>query len=321
VRNRGAFGVTLLLTLVVAGCGSAAGDTGTEPTETIRGYGLSIELPAGWHGDIVAPPPWALTLRAANFPLSPVATDQGQQAQQSMGPDDILITLVHYGRAPEDWRPRRVHLPLAIERANFTSSEGFVHPAATDSFVLADGAFQLWAVFGRETPSDELLAEANRVLATVAVEPRLLALGGLSIELPVGWDGFAKQLGPDDENPALYAANVRWPDVGQDLAQDALQALFERLPADGVVVSAVSSSYVEPGARALRPPITLADGYFLADSYEGQPAQHVSTQLISGRVGERFLSVQIFFGRNDPTDAMRAEADAVLATLSVTGAG
>jgi hypothetical protein len=52
--------------------------------------------------------------------------------------------------------------------------------------------------------------------------------------------------------------------------------------------------------------------------YEGQPARRVSTQIISGRAGDRFLYVQVFFGRNDPDETMRAEADAVLASLRVS---
>ena len=111
-----------------------------------------------------------------------------------------------------------------------------------------------------------------------------------------------------------------WPDVGQNVEHPPVRELFARLPRDGVVISAVSSwQAAGRTARPLTPPIKLADGYFLADAYEGQPAPHVSTQLILGRVGDRFLNVQVFFGRNDPDEAMRAEADAVLATLAASG--
>lgn len=318
MRNRGVLNVTLLLSLLVAGCGAVDGDevANAEPTKVVRGYGLRIELPAGWWGDIARPqPPGALTLRAANFALPQMPTDVGHQAQETMRPDDILITLVHYGRAHDDWRMRRIGPPLAIERADLTSFEGFTRPVASDSFILDDQAFQLWVAFGIETPADELLADANRVLASIALEARPLGVRDLRVQLPVRWDGFSKRLGPDDENPAVYAANVLWPDDGQNLEQAASRALFERLPPDGVVISAVTGRNVEPGARAFQLPITLDDGYFLGD--EGQPAPRVSTQLIFGRVGRRYLNVQVFFGRNRPTEAMRDEANAVLATLSV----
>jgi hypothetical protein len=312
----------LLLSLFVVGCGAAVRDAGErsgEPTKTLRGHGLRIDLSAGWYGEVVRPePPGALTLRAANF-LLPPATDVGQQAQRTMGERDILITLAYYGRARDESGVRRATLPLRIERADFAPFEGFARPVATDAFVVDGGAFQLWVVFRTETPSDEVLAAANRVLATIALEPRRLALAELSIELPVGWDGFVKYADPDDQAPAVYAANVPWPDVGQNIEQAAARELFEKLPRDGVVISAVSSwRAAGRAARKLTPPIALAHGYFLADSYEGQPAPHVSTQLIFGRIGDRFLNVQVFFGRNDPDEAMRDEANAVLATLTVS---
>jgi hypothetical protein len=322
MRSHGARILFLLLfSALVAGCGAAergAGETSGQPTHTVRGHGLRIDLPIGWHGEVVHPePPGALTLRAANFPLPP-ATDVGQQAQRVMGEQDVLITLSYYGPARDGWSVRPATLPLEIERAHFASFEGFSQPVATDSYVLDGGAFQLWVVFNTGAPRDDLVAEANRVLATVTLESRLLDLDGLSLELPVGWDGFVKQLGHDDEAPSVYAANVPWPDVGQSVDNPAVRDLFQRLPRDGVVVSAVSSWQAAGRvARPLTPPIKLADGYFLADSYEGQPAPQVSTQLILGRVGDRFLNVQVFFGRNDPDEAMRREADDVLATLAV----
>lgn len=313
----------LVLSPLAAGCGAVERDaarTSAQPTSSVRGHGLRIDLPADWQGEVVRPePPGALTLRAANFPLPP-ATDVGQQAQLKMTARELLITVSYYGRARDDSHVAHASLPLLIERADFAPFEGFARPVATRSFVLDGGAFQVWVVFGDETPSDALLAEANRVLATVTLESRALALAGLSIELPIGWDGFVKQLGHDDEAPSVYAANVPWPDVGQNVEHAPVRELFERLPRDGVVISAVSSWQAAGRvARPLAAPIKLADGYFLADSYEGQPAPHVSTQLILGRIGDRFLNVQVFFGRNDPDESMRAEAGAVLATLAVSG--
>jgi hypothetical protein len=311
-----------LVGALAAGCGageerSASGDG---RTKSVSGHGLTIAVPEGWVAEVVRPdPPGALLLRAANFAL-PETLDIGQRAQEEMSEDEILITLAHYGRARDGWSHRPASLPLAIDRTDFTSFEGFRRPVATGSFVLEEDAFQVWVVFGSKMPSDALLAEANRVLATFAVKTRPLALGGLRVELPVGWDGFVKQLGHEDEAPSVYAANVPWPDVGQNVEQPAVRELFRRLPRDGVVISAVSSWQAAGRvAPRLTPPIKLADGYFLADSYEGQPGPQVSTQLILGRLGDRFLNVQVFFGRNDPDEAMRAEADAVLATLAVSG--
>ncbi|MBA3366919.1 MAG: hypothetical protein H0U03_14250 [Actinobacteria bacterium] len=159
---------------------------------------------------------------------------------------------------------------------------------------------------------------AERHAADAGPETRRLGLDGLSIELPVGWDGFVKRLGPrGDETTALHASNIPWPEPLRNLDAGSLRQI-QRLPRDGVLISAVAGTRgAESAARSLAPPIGLADGYFLDDSYEGQPAPHVSTQLIVGRVGDRFLNVQVFFGRNDPDEAMRAEANAVLRTLAL----
>ena len=194
MRSHRAFIVSLLLLGALgSGCGAAEGDTkgnGGDPTKTVRGYGLRIDLPAGWHGEVVRPQPsGGLTLRAATFPIPP-ATNVGQQAQREMTASDVLITLSSYGWANDNSRVGHATLPLAIERADFAPFEGFARPVATQSRVLDRGAVQLWVVFGDETPSDALLAEANRVLATFTLEPRRLALAGLTVA--VGCDRLRK---------------------------------------------------------------------------------------------------------------------------------
>ena len=136
--------LTLLLVSVLAsGCG--AGErrdaAGEGPTKRVSGHGLTIAVPDGWDAEVVRPdPPGALTLRAANFPLPPLS-DIGRQAQLEMSEEQILITLVHYGRVRDGWSTRRASLPLTIGRDSFASFEGFTRPVATDSFIVEDGAF------------------------------------------------------------------------------------------------------------------------------------------------------------------------------------
>jgi hypothetical protein len=307
----------LVAAAVIAGCGSVERDGAGEPATTIRSEALSLELPPGWYGHAEPPEvPQAPALRAATFPIPRVPADLGQQARRTMAADDILISVVDYGAmlAADDVA---VSLPVAVDKSHVISFEGFREPVVMRSFTLGGHRLQLWVVVGSGDPDTELYRDANRVLATLAVQPRKLALGGLSVELLEDWDGFAKDIGPPHEQvPAVYVANASWPDRGQDLSVAAIVEAFERLPPDGIVVavSASPGGHEEP-VRALRRPIKLADGYFLADMYEGQPAPHISTQIIGGRLGDRDLSIQVYFGRNDPTDAMRAEANRVLATI------
>lgn len=144
-----------------------------------------------------------------------------------------------------------------------------------------------------------------------------LERSGLGLVLPSAWDGFTAELGAYEPNPAIYAANVAWPPTSGNIENEATKHAFERLPADGIVITASAGRYGATVSQALPMPVQLADGYFLADAYEGQPARNVSTQLIAGRIGERYLVVQVYFGRNHPTEATRAEADGVLATLEL----
>jgi hypothetical protein len=309
----------LVVGIVMAGCGSAEPDAAADGTRTIRSESLSVELPPGWYGDAERPEPqWAPMLRAATFALTEEATDQGQQAQSTMADGDILITVVDYGPLPDSGE-LAASTPVAVDRSHAASSEGFREPVVNRSFTLGGHHLQLWVVFGSSKPTEEHYREANRVLATLAVRPRTLALGGLSVELLEGWHGFAKDIGPPHQQvPALYVANVPWPDRGQNLSDSATLEAFERLPPNGIVVAASAGpSGGEEFRRELRWPVRLSDGHFRADSYEGQPAPHLSTQTISGRLGGRALIVQVYFGRNDPTDDMRAEANRVLSTLQV----
>jgi hypothetical protein len=148
-------------------------------------------------------------------------------------------------------------------------------------------------------------------------EPRRLERDGLSVVLPPGWDGFTTELGAYEHVPGLEAANVPWIRTSGNVENEATRRAFEQLPAGAIVVAASASRHVADASQVLEPPIELEDGYFLADGYEGQPAPDVSTQLVAGRLGDRYLFVQVYFGRNHPTAAMRAEADAVLATLEL----
>jgi hypothetical protein len=313
----------LVIGIVMAGCGSAEPDTAPGSTRTIRSEALSLELPAGWYGDAEeAEVPQAPFLRAATFPLADEATDVSQQAQRTIGEDEILISVVDYGPMPSIDDPPPTPLPVAVDRSHVTSFEGFREPVVERTVTVGGHRLQLWVVFGSFDPGEERYGQANRVLATLAVRPRTLSLGGLGVELKEGWAGFTKNIGPPHEQvPALYVANVPWPDQDQNLAEAGALEPFERLPPNGIVIAASASSGGGEGfRRVLRRPIRLSDGRFLADSYEGQPAPHVSTQIIGGHLGGRSLSVLVYFGHNDPTDQMRAEANHVLATLEMTPA-
>jgi hypothetical protein len=192
----------LMVGIVMAGCGSAEQGAAGERTETIRSEALSLEVPPGWYGDAGRPEvPQAPLLRAATFPLAEEAKDSGQQAQRTMGERDILISVVDYGRPSPSWDEVPTSLPVAVHQSDVASFEGFREPVVTRTITLGGHRLQLWVVFGSSDPSEWQYGEANRVLATLAVRPRTLGLGGLTVELLEGWHGFAKDIGPPHDAP------------------------------------------------------------------------------------------------------------------------
>lgn len=155
--------------------------------------------------------------------------------------------------------------------------------------------------------------------APASGEPQSIGIDNISIELPAGWNGYAIRIGRDDEVAVLWAANTpfsersAWPEYPQQT--------LAALPQEGIAIEIVEQPRGIDLASwpLLAPPVRLADGYFLSESYEGQPAPHVSTQIIQARLADRALYIQVYFGRNSPDEEMRARADRVLATVTVAG--
>jgi hypothetical protein len=160
-------------------------------------------------------------------------------------------------------------------------------------------------------------AEAPRAIAE-ARATQSVGIDGVSIDLPAGWDTYTTRIGPDETVAVIWAASRRFAESSPrpEFPHETLTGL----PEDGIAVEIVAQPPQVDSASwpLLAPPISLADGYFLADAYEGQPAPHVSTQIIEARMAGRALYVQVYFGRNQPDDTMRAWANRVLASLAVS---
>jgi hypothetical protein len=145
----------------------------------------------------------------------------------------------------------------------------------------------------------------------------VLELDGVSIRVPPSWDGYALRIGPLEEVTVIWAAST--PFVEPSPAPEFPDKTLTALPADGVAVEVVAQPPQIDSASwtLLTPPLELADGYFLDDAYEGQPAPRVSTQIIQARMGGLALHVQVYFGRSQPDEAMRRQANDVLHSLGV----
>jgi hypothetical protein len=162
-------------------------------------------------------------------------------------------------------------------------------------------------------------AAADQEPARAGGETRSVGIDGVAVELPAGWDAYTTRIGPDDLVAVIWAASTPFsePSVRPEFPHRTLASL----PEDGIAVEIVAQPAQADSASwpLLSAPIRLVDGDFLADAYEGQPAPHVSTQLIRARLGTWALHVQVYFGRNQPDEDLRARADEVLATLTVAG--
>ena len=122
----------------------------------------------------------------------------------------------------------------------------------------------------------------------------------------------------DDAVPVAWASNV--PFEAADISEsDATgpTTTIRNLPPHGIVIVAVGprAGNVDFPQRGF--PLSMADGSFLANEYEGQPAPHVSFGYIDTRVGDDILNVSYYLGTNEPNAQMRAQVDMILATLNV----
>ena len=317
----------------VAGCG--AGTSDVRPAAATEGRnlernGISIAVPGGWDGRVLFREPTGTTgavFQVASFELPAQEglepPPRGPDRIKEMRDGDVLITMLTdeaEGR-PVDGAPRLADLTF-LPRGAPRIPHG--HALAEGSVCLATRCLAISVDFGAAAPDPALLEHVDGVLRSLAVDGRALELDGLRLELPPGWHGYATTVGTDASQPVLWAANVRFAEAPPQ--PDFPGATLRALPSAAVVVQAVaapadgprsSAPFTDGEVRQLDLPLTVADGTFFGRDYEGQPARHVSTVLIDGRVGRRSLFVQVYFGRNEPTGAMREAADAVLASVSL----
>jgi hypothetical protein len=328
--------VVLLVTVAAtaAACGASTGLQSRRAAEargnTISGYGISIDLPSGWSGRIFKRDTrTAVALRAANSPVYLGASVFPGAAGAEMPADGVLIELSD----PEIPLPNSsfptTTLPIDIRRSDFGRFKGVTTPGYALRHVALNGRSVMVGVgFGSADPSDALLAEANRVLTSLHVEPDRSAWGGedaygqvprVSFAAPGDWfTAETSLLVPGDRPiPVAWAGNV--PFVDDPGVSEFPDSTVRKLPPNGVVIETVGPRPYSGSADfpRLSLPLKLSDGYFHGDGYEGQPAPNVSVYFIDARIGDEVLNASIWFGRNEPTPAMLAEANSALATLSI----
>jgi hypothetical protein len=157
----------------------------------IAAGGVSIDLPAGWDGQIRAAegpaplgaraagapnPPSPSILHAASFPLPAERGDYGSGAVELMGGSDILVCLLEHEPAAADTVLfQREGLPrLHASRFSPQSMQrAIAGMAGTQHFFQVGGRpFCLYVVVGSWTTRGPLVREADTVVRSIQIEPR-----------------------------------------------------------------------------------------------------------------------------------------------------
>ena len=137
--------------------------------EKLSRSGLTLAVPAGWHGESFVNERGMTVFRVGSFayPERP-DDDVGQIARDTMSKDDVLINIVDMtGVDPQNDVYRPISGPLTVDASQATGQEGYPVPAVIDS-VLVDGhTLYLSVAFGSDPLSPTQVAAANGVLATV----------------------------------------------------------------------------------------------------------------------------------------------------------
>jgi len=143
----------------------------------ISGYGITLNLPQAWEGRIYQRPEGYPIAHAGSFALPSDDADFGSGAVIAMGPTDAFAALLEYDpvlAATGIFAPPGLPLPLRARDTNPKTLQRLVRgrTAVQRFFTQSGRAFCLYVVFSSNTWLHRTIAEANRILATVTIEPR-----------------------------------------------------------------------------------------------------------------------------------------------------
>ncbi|MHB8469946.1 MAG: hypothetical protein ACYDCH_09355 [Gaiellaceae bacterium] len=164
---------SLILAVIVGGLALAAPVVAVQPRGTLVGAGLSIRLPAGWHGRIYEVDRRWAEFQIANFDLLRGDPD-GTKAAASMDSRSILIMLDEASPLTGAYFPK-ASLPIRLSRIDYlAAAEGIPvsHALFTRDFSNHGRPFALRVQFGRHPVAPRALQQVNRILATLRITPR-----------------------------------------------------------------------------------------------------------------------------------------------------
>jgi hypothetical protein len=167
-----------LAALVLAATGCAG------HSHSIEGFGLKLELPPGWTGEIYgrgySRANDLVILHAASFRLGPhdgydpmgriERNDRLVDARRGMRSDDVGIGVFAYSHVPGPPAPE-LHGELTIRPSDRKGIEGYPAGRATfeRTFTLGGRQVQVVVEFGSEHPQPRLFDRVNDVLRSLSI--------------------------------------------------------------------------------------------------------------------------------------------------------
>ncbi len=309
----------LLGALALAGCGAGEAPA----TAVVERYGIRLEPPAGWDATISHG-----VVRGANFPLA------SRVRGAPLEPGEVVLELFEADRSA-DSPPTDLSQYPELDAAPPLAADDFRPPEpgtmqieglARRTFSLTGRLFVLFAESGSRTPRAEELEALDRLLSSLRVEPGDFYPG--SVEPPSftargGWhvgNSGPRPVRADGDFLLAWAANVPYRDTWNALPQETMA----RLPDDGVIVWVAldRDNHFPPspdgseGFPPLEPPFRLSQ-FERHSGWEGQVDDVPEYRLWATVDGQYRADIRVYFGRPEPTPAMRADADAMLAGLQL----
>jgi hypothetical protein len=304
---------------VLVGCGAQERTSGEG--SRISRYGISIGIPEGWHGEI--------TRGAVRLGTVPAGT--------KLGEDDLSVVLFEYELAPPESEASVAqnydgNWPARFGAKDFTNpdTQGSIDEAnAPGRRAVAVGGrfFNVFPESGSRTVSETHIEELNEALAGIQVEPGDFYRGQASaLAFPErrGWHVITSGDGrryAQGEYVYLAAATIPYRNDFNDLPP---ARTLEALPRDGILL------WVSLSRDGRSPPWTWDGGgafeprrlppYRIRDlerryPWKGQVRDIPEYLLWAANSDQYLVDLRVYFGRLHPTEAMLAEADAVLRAL------
>jgi hypothetical protein len=343
VSRRGRVVVLVALAVLMSGCGAVETPEQARQVEADRAadaprqlgprYGIAVTLPAGWDGWLGRG-----ALHAASFPLPADAPGWTRKAAERFAPSDVLVTIFENEprRSPPLELAEYPELdgPLRLDAGDFQPFDGITedsrasgHGYARRTFQLSGRFFVLFAEAGERVPPSAALAALNDLLASLGVDPGDFYPGTVAPARFPQRSGWFVGTGGPDEARAEGEFTTAWASTGP--YADEWNALppfktLRRLPRDGIIIwvglSRSNRFPPRPEGDATfptrEPPFSLAD-FEARAAWEGQVRDLPEYLLLATVRGQYNLDLRVYFGRPEPSEEMRSQAQAMLDRLEL----